>query len=185
MTDPADPFTVLGLPPRPWLDPDALKAAFLERARAAHPDAPGGGAVLFAAVNAAHDALRDPATRLALLAGGAAGPSLLPPDAALGFRIGGVLGHADRTLGQLGSARSAVERALLAGNAREIRRALESVAAEVAELLSATEVNLTALDSRWPDVAGDDLAALAANFRFLNRWRTQLADRLTALDAAR
>ncbi|MFQ3670979.1 MAG: hypothetical protein SNJ84_05940, partial [Verrucomicrobiia bacterium] len=33
-----DPFSLLGLPPRPWLDPDAIDSAFTQRAAASHPD---------------------------------------------------------------------------------------------------------------------------------------------------
>jgi curved DNA-binding protein CbpA len=55
----ADPFTVLGLPARPGLTDDEVRAAWRRIAAAAHPDrADGGDAARFAAAAAAYTALR-------------------------------------------------------------------------------------------------------------------------------
>jgi curved DNA-binding protein CbpA len=55
----ADPFTVLGLPARPGLTDDEVRAAWRRIAAATHPDrADGGDAARFAAAAAAYTALR-------------------------------------------------------------------------------------------------------------------------------
>jgi len=55
----ADPFTVLGLPARPGLTDDEVRAAWRRIAAATHPDrADGGDAARFAAAAAAYTAIR-------------------------------------------------------------------------------------------------------------------------------
>jgi len=55
----ADPFTVLGLPARPGLADDEVRAAWRRIAAATHPDrADGGDAARFAAAAAAYTAIR-------------------------------------------------------------------------------------------------------------------------------
>jgi hypothetical protein len=55
----ADPFAVLGLPARPGLGDDEVRAAWRRIAAATHPDrADGGDPVRFAAAAAAYTALR-------------------------------------------------------------------------------------------------------------------------------
>jgi hypothetical protein len=55
----ADPFTVLGLPARPGLSDDEVRAAWRRIAAATHPDrTDGGDAARFAAAAAAYTALR-------------------------------------------------------------------------------------------------------------------------------
>jgi curved DNA-binding protein CbpA len=67
-----DNFAVLGQPRQPWLDPAALKAAFLEQSARLHPDRVQAGNVeeqaaatgRFAELNAAYNCLREPKERL-------------------------------------------------------------------------------------------------------------------------
>lgn len=61
-----DHFALLQEPRRPWLDPDSLKAAFLQRAAAVHPDkvSTAGADDNAAALNAAYHCLREPKERL-------------------------------------------------------------------------------------------------------------------------
>ena len=63
----ADPFTVLGLPPRAGLSDDEVRAAWRRIAAATHPDrADGGDAARFAAAAAAYTALRPKFVRRAV-----------------------------------------------------------------------------------------------------------------------
>jgi curved DNA-binding protein CbpA len=67
-----DYFALLGQPRQPWLDPDSLKAAFLERSTSLHPDRVQSGTAeeksaatsRFAELNAAYNCLREPKERL-------------------------------------------------------------------------------------------------------------------------
>jgi hypothetical protein len=56
-----DPFAALGLPARPDLSDEQVRAAWRTVAAATHPDQPGGGnPVVYAAASAAYAALRSP-----------------------------------------------------------------------------------------------------------------------------
>ena len=65
-----DAFALLDFPRQPWLEPDALKKAFLERSTVTHPDKfmdptdKDSAQTRFAELNLAHDTLRDPKRRL-------------------------------------------------------------------------------------------------------------------------
>src|SRR5271163_2777314 len=67
-----DNFALLGQPRQPWLDPSALKAAFLEHSARLHPDrvqAESTGEKTaatgrFSELNAAYNCLREPKERL-------------------------------------------------------------------------------------------------------------------------
>ena len=59
MTSPADPFAALGLPARPDLTDEQVRAAWRTIAAATHPDRPGGGnPATYAAASAAYAVLR-------------------------------------------------------------------------------------------------------------------------------
>jgi DnaJ-domain-containing protein 1 len=67
-----DNFALLGQPRLPWLDPDSLKAAFLEQSAVLHPDRvqavseeeKTAATARFAELNAAYTCLREPKDRL-------------------------------------------------------------------------------------------------------------------------
>ena len=61
MTSTPDPFTALGLPVRPDLSDEQVRAAWRQVATATHPDLPGGGdPARYAAASAAYALLRTP-----------------------------------------------------------------------------------------------------------------------------
>ena len=77
----ADPFTVLGLPARPGLTDDEVRAAWRRIAAATHPDrADGGDAARFAAAAAAYTAIRTGFGRAEALADLARPAGPLPPE---------------------------------------------------------------------------------------------------------
>jgi curved DNA-binding protein CbpA len=175
-----DPFDLLGLPRRPWLDAADVRAAFQERARKLHPDARGGDAEEFARLNAAHAALSHPAARLRLLAGGSA-PAALATDAELFLRIGAAVQEARGVRARLDEATSPLARALLATEIAEVRPELDACAAIVEASLLDAEAELRALDDVWPETQPAALAKLAARFERLLRWRRELVDRALEL----
>lgn len=175
-----DPFALLGLPRRPWLEEGAVRAAFHQRAREWHPDAPGGDVEKFSALNAAQAALSDPATRLQMLSGHSPSPAM-PADPGLGFRVGNAIREADSITGRLSSARNSLDRALLAPEASRSKKSLENLGLEIAEALERAVAAARTLDAAWPDVEPEQLARLGAEFRFLRRWRAQLRERALAL----
>jgi len=84
----SDPFTTLGLPVRPDLTDEQVRAAWRTIAAATHPDRPGGGNPnRFAAASAAYAALRTPWARSEAYADLIAqAPRAAPPAARAGPR---------------------------------------------------------------------------------------------------
>ena len=81
MTAP-DPFAALGLPARPDLTDEQVRAAWRTVAAATHPDRPGGGnPAAYAAASAAYAALRTPWGRSEAYADLMASPARRPPPA--------------------------------------------------------------------------------------------------------
>jgi curved DNA-binding protein CbpA len=176
----SDPFAILALPRRPWLEGGAVRAAFQERARELHPDAPAGDAGKFAALNAAHAAVADPASRLQLLSGADATGGL-PPDVEFGFCLGTVLREADAAVAKLPAARNALGRALVSTEMAAARKSLTALNAELKMRFEQADKKLRALDGAWPDVESEALVTLGAEFRYLQRWRDQIRERELAL----
>lgn len=180
-----DAFALLGLPRRPWLDPADVRTAFQERARARHPDAASGDEAAFAALNAAQGQLADPAARLRLLLGGDAAVPAAPPDADFGFRLGGHLRAVDDALGRARAAVNPITRALLRGELAALRAATADLEADLAGRRRAAEDRLRALDAAFASAPpGPELAALAAEFLYLQRWQSQLRARALELEIA-
>jgi hypothetical protein len=77
MTTSPDPFTALGLPVRPDLSDEQVRAAWRQVATATHPDRPdGGNPARYAAASAAYAILRTPWGRSEACADLAAAPPL-------------------------------------------------------------------------------------------------------------
>jgi curved DNA-binding protein CbpA len=77
MTSTPDPFTALGLPARPDLSDEQVRAAWRQVATATHPDRPDGGdPARYAAASAAYATLRTPWGRSEAYADLAAAPPL-------------------------------------------------------------------------------------------------------------
>lgn len=186
-----DHFTTLVQPRRPWLDAEALKAAFHRLSASLHPDVPGtGDAAQFAALNAAYAVLREPAARLRhlleltapeLLAAGSSPP---PALADLFMDIASVRRRLDEFLSKRTTATSPLTRALLAGDEAALRRDLTAIGAQLgaAEAAALEEVRL--LDAAWHDPqtgAGEALTLLAHRLSYLARWRDQTREALFTL----
>ena len=76
-----NPFTALGLPPRPDLTDEQVRAAWRSAAAATHPDrADGGDPAAYAAAAAAYEQLRTGWGRSEALADLAVLPAILVPD---------------------------------------------------------------------------------------------------------
>lgn len=178
-----DAFEVMDLPRRPYLASEVIRRAFQEKARSLHPDAPGGDSGQFAALNRANRELGSHASRLRMLIGETPIPSV-PPDVELGFAVAAGLSAVDRLLGGANETRNPILKALAL---KEISAAAESLAKTVSLVkasLENAEKRLHEADALWPEIDAGQLAALAAEFSFLDRWSAQIADRKLALRIA-
>jgi curved DNA-binding protein CbpA len=176
-----DHFAVLGIPRSPWVDADELKERFLRLGARHHPDAPTGSGPAFTELNAALQALRDPAKCLrhylelehpGLLAESGQTPHEL---ADLFMDIAAFRQDAQRFTVRL-SAAGALARALLEPERIALRTRLEDLASNVA---ARTEQIVTALRSGQTDPGG--LATLLASLVFLGKWSAHLAEARLAL----
>lgn len=201
-----DPFALLGLPRRPWLDPEQVKAAFHDLSREHHPDAAigvpnAGSGSSFAALNEAHATLSDPRRRLgillalefadgfpAALAASASAPAPVPAGLAdQVFPTQGFLQTLDRFLARKtkAAAAGALARALLAREEFALREETETKLAELDVLHEAALAELRAFDAeRWDARPADAVATLRGlrdRLSYLGRWTEQFRERLFQL----
>jgi curved DNA-binding protein CbpA len=186
-----DHFATLGQPRRPWLDADALKDAFHRLSASLHPDVAGtGDTARFAAVNAAHVALREPASRLRHLLELTAPESLAaasnPPLelADLFMQIAGLRRRLEAHLAKRQAATSPRTQALLASEEAELRRELQATLGRLEAAESAALEQVREIDSRWSSPTPEAIASLLRTYHrlaYLARWLAQTRESLFAL----
>jgi curved DNA-binding protein CbpA len=179
-----DPFAVLGLPRRPWLNEDALKERFHRLAAEHHPDVHGGDETPFAEINAAHRTLRDTAMRLrcllALEGFEMNGPAQIPDDLGRLFMDTGLARQKLETfLNKEESARSPIARAMLAPEKMMVMDAVETQIAALNEIRETLLEEIREIDRAWPRDAASGaqrLAAIAHSLAFVGKWLAQLRE---------
>lgn len=189
---PPDAFTLLGLPASAALDDAALQSAWLQAARAAHPDQEGGDTALAAELNQALETLKSPVTRLKhLLEHHSDTPwRAVPLDAEmmrLFEKLGPLLQQSTALVRKKQAAASALAKALLAREEMQAREALEDLGAEIEQAWTSLESTLPSYDARlstgdistWPEIQ-----ATQAQLAYLEKWRTQLRAQLLSLHLA-
>ncbi len=178
-----DHFAALAQPRRPWLDPEALRESFQRAAAQHHPDIAGGGEERFAALNAAHIILREPAARLRHLLELAAperlsGAAPIPPSLGVLFmELATLRGNLKSFWEKESTTASPLVRALLAAEKFALRHLLALALVRLADAHDTALAELRALDAAWPASAAlDALAPLQARFAFLAKWTAQLRE---------
>jgi hypothetical protein len=172
-----DHFAVLGIPRTAWVDAEELKARFHKLSADRHPDASGGDGAAFTELNAAWQALREPAGCLrhflelehpeSLAAAGETPPEL----AELFMRIAAFRQAAQKFGVKLEAATSPLTKAVLEGERLVFRSRLADL---VAEVEARTTDCMTTLRSEGTEPA--QLATLLASLVFLAKWAAQLAE---------
>lgn len=189
-----DPFSLLALPRRPWLEAETVKESYHRLSRELHPDAADGtgNAAGFAALNEAQATLTDPRRRLtsllALEFADAPSSAPAPVPAGLGdlvFPTQGFLQTVDQFLARKAAASGALARALLAREEWTLREETETRLAELAALQADALDDLRrfdeeAWDARPPDTAAT-LRGLRDRLSYLGRWTEQFRERLFQL----
>lgn len=177
-----DPFVLMGMEPRPWLPVAAIQAAYRERAKSLHPDAPTGTANQFAALNAAKDAIFNPASRLKHLADGAHANALEfksstspPPVAAeLGFEIGNTIRKAKQHMQEAENG-SGLILLLAIQKIQSIDTEITTLKSKLAQWIMELECETKDLDDRWPArVTRAELMALSDRWQYAQRWQHQI-----------
>ncbi len=184
-------FAALELPARPWIEPAVLKEAFHRLGATRHPDAPGGNAESFAAVNAAWQTLRDPARRLRHLLDleGEAPPSQatpIPPALTETFmNLASLRQKTDGFLSRKAAASGPLAQALLAGERAALERDHSTAVAQLDESVTQALDVVRTIDAAWPERDAATYARLATaqqSLAFLGKWSDQLREALFQLD---
>jgi DnaJ-domain-containing protein 1 len=191
-----DLFALLDQRRRPWLDPEALRAAFHERTLRQHPDAQASCAdgssadADFARINEAFQTLSDPKLRLQhllALAGHASTSRFdsVPANIADLFpAIAQVTQEATRVAEKAAGATSALSRSLLTGEIVQVRNRITALLATLTQLQAEADAELQQLDAAFTEedeVAMAALQRLYVRYSYLRRWMAQLEEHRTAL----
>ncbi len=172
-----DHFAVLGIPRVALVDAEELKTRFHSLSTERHPDASGGDGAAFTELNAAWQALREPAGCLrhflelehpdSLAAAGETPPEL----AHLFMRIAAFRQAAQKFGAKYSTATSPLTKAVLEAERVAWRTRLDALSANVA---ARTEQSLATL--RSDTTQPQQLATLLASLVFLAKWTAQLAE---------
>lgn len=186
---PTNPFEVLGLPVRPWLERETLQASFVELAARWHPDTNPDpeAASRFQALVAAHLWLRDPVKRLESVLqledsnrGGAQNGAQITEELTdLFLRIATLNRQLQAFHAQQPAAPSPLSRALLQSDRLSLTQDLEQLSHTVEQHWQRCENQIHAADTVWERRTPTLLDALGKVLRemvFLQRWRVQLRE---------
>lgn len=172
-----DAFQILGMEPKLVLSDDALREAFREAGKRAHPDA-GGEEGEFAALREAFAVVASPSRRLRhwLELRGTPGEVRGSIDNSLMdlfAEVGAVTQLAESVIRKRDDAKSALVRALLEGETQVCREAVERAISQVETTIIRECAMFTELEnSAAPDV--EAAARTARNLAFLEKWRAGL-----------
>ena len=177
MTAVADHFAVLGLPRAAWVDAEELKTRFHKLSAERHPDAAGGDSAAFTELNAAWQALREPAGCLRhflelehpdALASAGQTPAELTD---LFMDIAAFRQAAQKCGVKILTASSPLAKAVLEPERIALRRRLAGLAANVETRTADCIAALRSAATR-----PSELATLLASLVFLGKWTSQLAE---------
>ena len=172
-----DAFQILGMEPKLVLSDDALREAFREAGKRAHPGA-GGGEGEFAAFREAFAVVSSPSRRLRhwLELRGTPGEVRGSIDNSLMdlfAEVGAVTQLAESVIRKRDEAKSALVRALLEGETQVCREAVERAISQVETTIIRECAMFQDLEgSAAPDV--EAAARTARNLAFLEKWRAGL-----------
>jgi curved DNA-binding protein CbpA len=194
-----DYFALMGQARRPWLDPEALREKFISLSATTHPDRmrDGGEPVLRAAqdrsaeLNAAYQCLREPRDRLrhllALERGTApAELQLVEPELMDMFAgLNRVLRQADGVLGEKAPLASPLLQAQWYGRAQACQEELAAEGRRLADRLEQLDTGLKRSGEAWDRATTEERRAILdrlefvyRSYGFLNRWSSQVRERL-------
>ncbi len=185
----SDPFTLLGMERRPLPALESVTTTFQNLAAAAHPDGPQGDVALFTALNDARTTLLEPALRLrALIAlesdGQIAATHAVPDALADAFAsVSQALSNATDVIRRKENAPGALAKALIADEALTVQDQLQEILRQLADMEQQVQQALIHADQLWVNgqCALADLAQLADAFTYLQKWKSQVQEKLLLL----
>ena len=183
-----DLFAVLGLERSPALSEEMIEEAYARLALSAHPDRDGGSTARMSELNLARRTLLQSAARIGHFLDAEGYPRVergAVPDlvGALFGEVASVLNRARAVVEKRDSATSAITRAVVMGEVRDVLGALDGVDGRVRD----QAVRLEREVSDWAAVSGaplDALDTLRRAIAFTERWGQQLAESRAVLGGA-
>ena len=185
-----DAFALLEFPRQPWLEPDALKQAFLDRSTAIHPDKftnpddKESAQARFAELNLAHDTLRDPKRRLQHLLTLERGHKpeevhdILPETADLFIEVGQLLKPIDTFLAEREAETSPLLKAQSYPQALEWLEKTNALLSRIQQELQALDADARELNAQWDC---DAIENFFHQYSYLQKWQAQLNDQAVRL----
>jgi curved DNA-binding protein CbpA len=185
---PADSFSQLRLPRRPFLPENVVRDAFHSLAGDHHPDKTGGESGGFAELTSAYETLRNPVTFLKHLIeletiGKCEPIPAVPADLAELFpAIAQVRQQLAAAIDKQRSAPNALAHSLARVDSTNARRSGEELSEKLQVLFAGSLADLQRIDAVWPaPEARAALPSLHARLAFLTKWRDQLRESLFQL----
>lgn len=188
-----DHFARLDLPRQAWIEPELIKQRFLTLSAECHPDkarSPEDKHVAeqaFKELNESYNVVRNPRTRivhLLELEEGVKAPHVQNvPQQALEFfaPVAEITRRADELLKQKASALSPMMKAQLFEKGLEVTDSLQALQGRIAARLAAIESELKSFPHEAAGPDKDRLREIAATLGFLDRWQSQLQERVAGL----
>jgi hypothetical protein len=191
-----DHFAVFRLPPRPWIDVDALKSDYLRRSTDLHPDkAPPGGKLeagaCFGSLTESFNVLRNTRQRLLHLLDLSgfqisAHVQRVPPAALEFFTpIANITKAAEELLKEKGRAHSPMLQVGCFERALELTDVLQRLQEQLTQTIRTLEIEVQSLDQQWLQGHSNELILqvhdAATALAFLERWAVQIQRLLAAL----
>jgi DnaJ-domain-containing protein 1 len=202
-----DYFQLLQEPRRPWLDPEPLKAKFLEKSSTVHPDRVHNASEAekqaandrYTELNAAYQTLREPKERLLHLLTLESGSkpkevqSILPGAMDLFLEVAGKCREVDSFIAEKNRASSPLIKVQFFEKGQEwserLQPLLRRVQQEHSQLLSELQ-SMTPIWENAPSIGSPNRAAslpltrleeIYRAFSYINKWTAQLQERIVQL----
>lgn len=183
-----DPFALLGMEPRPWINTEALREAFSERAAACHPDSnPESDATArFLELNAAYQTLKDPVARLRCLVELSGNipqqeqkeiTSVPQELIALFAEIAPIKADLGNFINQRSAAKSPLSLALLRHEEQKVKTGIAIIEKKLLHEWESSLSSLHTLDEHWMERSPaliNSANELATRMRFLQKWMASL-----------
>lgn len=173
-----DAFAEFGIGRRPLLDRRAVDIRYHELAVLRHPDRIGGDPAPLTRLNEARRILLSDPARLLHLLRLTYPETRTDPAFAPDFEIFALIGNleksADAFVQKSGRADSPIARALLKADAVALEKAVKEAGEKIDGLGRIVFSKIQDLDSRWPDVTADELARVAEESAFFQKWSESL-----------
>ena len=197
-----DPFALLGVPRRPWIDPNLLKQKFLSLSADSHPDRlhhaneaqKRTAQNQFTDLNAAYQSLLDHRERLLCLSElefGKRTPEVqnIPAELmSLFLEVGKLCRDADAFLRQKAEQTSPLLKVQLFERAQHCIEGLRALQQEVTRSSGALLAEVKQLDSGWEELVAAEkqprlqrLHEIAGLINYFKKWNAQIQERIVQL----